>query len=449
MKLLDYFASFLKETVNLDDERLALLDLRVEAIVAALGLDETVGPLLIEHIPQGSWAHKTIICPLPGDEFDADFLLRLEEVPEWADSPKEYLKTVRSAFRRHTDYADKVEKKNRCVRIRYANACHVDVVLYIVRVDEAGLETGVIVDFAENAWEETNPLGFTDWINEKDQIAKSNLRRVIRLLKYVRDYKGTFSAKSVILTTLVGERVLPWKTDERYKDVPTTLVSVLEDLDAWLGNHDTMPPLPDPSCPDTTFNHRWTEAEYQNFRTQIARYAAWAREAYDEPDKTASLAAWQRIFGDDFKAPTSTISESALVKAAAPAPEASSVEEFIENDASVTGYAGIGTATIEASFEPFGGGRRRPLALGRPVFKGGSLTFEVKTTDIPQPFQVIWKVRNFGEDARRAGGLRGQLMPGTVLRKESTLYRGKHHIECFIVKNGRVMAFDRFVVRII
>ena len=45
-------------------------------------------------------------------------------------------------------------------------------------------------------------------MKEKDGLTGGNLRKVIRLLKYLRDYKTTFSVPSVILTTLVGERVL-------------------------------------------------------------------------------------------------------------------------------------------------------------------------------------------------------------------------------------------------
>ena len=73
MKLLNYFKDFLDSTVNLNQTRLDLLDQRVQAIVSCLEDDSVIGTLIENHIPQGSWAHRTIIRPLPGDEFDADF----------------------------------------------------------------------------------------------------------------------------------------------------------------------------------------------------------------------------------------------------------------------------------------------------------------------------------------------------------------------------------------
>lgn len=90
MKLLNYFKDFLDSTVNLNQTRLDLLDQRVQAIVSCLEDDSVIGTLIEDHIPQGSWAHRTIIRPLPGDEFDADFLLLLTEVDDWSVNPRVY-----------------------------------------------------------------------------------------------------------------------------------------------------------------------------------------------------------------------------------------------------------------------------------------------------------------------------------------------------------------------
>ena len=436
MKLLDYFAAFLRDTVNLSDEKLDVLALRVDDIEASLSLDGEVGPLVIDRINQGSWAHKTIIEPLPGDEFDADILIRLDETNTW-DGPSDYLRQLRAAFKRDTDYADKVQKKNRCVRIRYAGACHVDVVPYVVRDDG----TGWIVNYADDAWEQTNPEGFTDWMQSKDQIAQGNLRRVLRLLKYVRDSKNTFSCKSVILTTIVGDRTQDWDAAARYRDVPTALVTILEDLHEWLDLRPVLPPIEDPSCPGTYFHHRWDQEQYANFANQIERYAGWAREAFDEADRDRSLAAWQRIFGPDFKAPATAVSES-LAKATV-APDRAVGEEFIED--AVTAIRAIHTAHIQAWTKDVG--QWKLLPPGMPLRKGWQLKFRVET-DLPAPFRVIWKVRNFGDEAARVGQLRGKLEPGTIEKAESTKYRGKHYIECYLVRDDVLLASERRTVLI-
>ncbi|HZL04375.1 MAG TPA: nucleotidyltransferase, partial [Coriobacteriia bacterium] len=258
MKEQDAFAAFLRDVVNLNQTRLDDLDTRVAAIVACLEADGTFGWRVEEHIPQGSWAHRTIIKPLPGDEFDADVLLVLTPEPDWATDPGEYLRQVRAALQRSTTYNGKAERKNRCVRVRYAGDCHVDVVPCI----ETGGQTQ-IVNYAEQKFELTNPDGFTAWMKARDDTARGNLRKVIRLLKYLRDFKNTFDVPSVILTTLAGERVTVMDAPARYADVPTALKTLLEDLDTHLRANPTMPDIEDPSCPGTSFSHRLEQPQYE------------------------------------------------------------------------------------------------------------------------------------------------------------------------------------------
>src|SRR5205814_7511139 len=102
VKLLSYFKAFLEGTVNLNQARIDQLDARVEAISNALRADSQLGELVVDVIPQGSYAHKTIIRPLPEHEFDADVLLQLEEQTGW--EPKDYVENVYKAFRCNGTY---------------------------------------------------------------------------------------------------------------------------------------------------------------------------------------------------------------------------------------------------------------------------------------------------------------------------------------------------------
>lgn len=443
MKLVGAFDAFLTDTVNLNQTRLDQLGARVEAIVGYLKSDLTIGAKYQDHIPQGSWPHKTIIKPLEGDEFDADFLLLLEEDPAWSADPKEYIQQLRAAFKRSSVYKDMVTKKTRCVRIVYANDCHVDVVPHLVLSD--GRQ--VIINSSDSKFEETNPQGFTDWMREKDDLANGNLRRVIRLMKYLRDYKNTFSCPSIILTTLLGERVQSFDAATRYADVPTALRNLAGDLSSWLSLYFTMPPIEDPSCPGTTFNHRWDQAQYDNFRTCLGTYASKILAAYDEPDESKSLTAWQAIFGPDFVQPTKTT--TAMAKAAsAPVETRAPLEQFIEEIYTPdVRYR----ARIDCSLGPRNGFRAGPVRRNQTLAKGHSLTFRV-ATDAPRPYSVYWKVRNRGKEASALGAsaLRGQLLAdqGHQTRHESTLYAGSHYIDAYVVKDGAVIAADRHQVNI-
>lgn len=195
---------------------------------------------------------------------------------------------------------------------------HLDIVPHLNLAD--GRE--VIVNRDDNDWEQTDPQGFTDWMKDKDTLAKGNLRKVIRLMKYLRDHKNSFTGtRSILLTTLLGEQVTELRTlldPGYYSDVPTTLLHLVKDLDAWLQARPIKPSIPDPSGSGVTFDHRWEQSTYSYFRDRIHVHAAEIEEAYEEENKERSIELWQGIFGDGFKAPA-TSSNSAKFPAAAPA----------------------------------------------------------------------------------------------------------------------------------
>src|SRR3984893_30600 len=196
MKLVRSLEAFLRDSVNINQSRLALLDEHVKAIGNFLGSHRDIGPLYVGLIPQGSWSHKTIIRPVGDATFDADVLLELEPPDEW--KPRDYVSKLKAVFKSSGLYADKVLSKNRCVRIEYSGDHHVDVVPYVVLAGQ-----GQITNSELNLFEPTDPQGFSNWMRSRDAITHGNLRKATRFVKYIRDYKETFSVRSVILTTLL------------------------------------------------------------------------------------------------------------------------------------------------------------------------------------------------------------------------------------------------------
>jgi len=321
MQLADHFDALLKDTINLSQAKLDTLENRVESIYEALKADDQIGSLIIGKSPQGSWAQRTIINPGGKNEFDADFMLDMKENPDWSGSPKTYIDQVYAVLHRHSTYKHMPHhRKCRSVQLVYATSSrmHVDIVPHLNLAD--GRE--VIVNRDDNQWEKTNPQGFTDWMKDKDTLANGNLRKVIRLMKYLRNHKNSFTGtRSIILTTLLGEQVSELQAASNpgyYSNVPTTLLHVIKNLDAWLQALWTKPSISDPSNPEINFDHRWDQDTYSYFRGRIHAHAAEIEEAYEEPDKDCSVKMWQDIFGGGFKAPTKS-SSSAKFPAAAPA----------------------------------------------------------------------------------------------------------------------------------
>ena len=74
MRLIQEFNNFLVDTVNLNSTRFGQIENSIEAIKTAVrGLNWK--PAIVGFAAQESWAHKTIIKPLPEDPFDADLLV--------------------------------------------------------------------------------------------------------------------------------------------------------------------------------------------------------------------------------------------------------------------------------------------------------------------------------------------------------------------------------------
>jgi hypothetical protein len=300
VKLHDYFSGLLDGTVNINDDRLRQLDDHVAAISDCLRDDDDLGRVIRRFLRQGSWAQRTIIKPQPGHEFDADVLVEMKQQRGWADDPKQYLLAVHDALRASPRYRSRVELKTRCVRVIYASDCHVDLVPYVHT--SGWFERHEIINRAENSFEQVNPGGFTDWMRSRDRVAAGNLRTTIRLLKYLRDYKQTFTVPSVILTVIVGGRVSWWRSQflDGYADLPTAFTRLVTDTDRWLQERPDLPEISDPSCPQARFDHRLTQRGYGNFRDRFHGYAERISAAYDADERDESVTLWRQVFGNEF-----------------------------------------------------------------------------------------------------------------------------------------------------
>jgi hypothetical protein len=439
-KLTSHLTNFLDSTVNLNQSRLDTLDQRLGTIESFLTGHADFAALMSsdELIPQGSYAHKTIIKPLPGHEYDVDALVAMHEQAD--AEPCDYISQLYSTFRSSGTYKTMVNRKARCVTLAYANDFHIDLVPYIERGGQK-----YITNRHENRFELTNPERFTEWLDEQSRITAGHLIPVIRLMKYLRDYKETFTARSIILTTLLGGRVNYINLLEDpgyYADVPTTLVHVVDDLDSYLQANPYLPVIADPGGTGEDFSHRWHQDQYSNFRTRISRYSELMWEAFEEPDDEKSERLWQGIFGPSFTAPP-VQKRARLLEAATPAPS----EQFLDRDFGIPYQPSGDRLRIVGRVSRKPGFRSYDLPKqGNRVIKGRSLTFRITQCDVPQPYDVYWKVRNRGDEAAHQRALRGEITAGGHTKTESTAYRGSHWVECYVVRNGVCVARDRHPV---
>ena len=286
------FAEFLRDEVNLNQRRLDRLETAVGAVDDYLKKN-LPGYQKMER--QGSYALGTLIKPVDdNDEYDADIQIVMNPNSKW--EPKDYINQVNRTLAGNKTYTDKLRLKTRCVTVDYAGDFHLDVV---PRLTIEGHH--YVCNRIENRRERTDGNGYRDWFNDKNRITGGHLKRVVRLLKHLRDHKNSFRAKSILLTTLAGNAI---RTSDEGKEcvstVADTLDTVLSRMNDYLQRHETMPEIKNPVLPAENFNRHWTQQNYANFRNRVRTYARIARQAKDDPSSEKAIKLWQELFGESF-----------------------------------------------------------------------------------------------------------------------------------------------------
>jgi hypothetical protein len=464
MKLLEHFDTFLKDVVNLNQTRIDRLEGHVQAIQDFLRSSD-YGAIILRFSPQGSWAHKTIIKPRTNREFDADLVMFVNRFEEW--SPKDYVNNLYAIFRNSDRYKEKASRGTRCIALDYAGDFHLDVVPCIV--DNFYGKTFRVCNRNEDSFETTAPEAYSTWLSERNRWTGRNmLQHSIRLLKYLRDIKITFSVKSILLTTLIGNCVS--SVDQSFQehffcDLPTSLKTLISRLDDYLQANSYMPVVRNPVLTSETFNRHWDQEKYENFRECIHRYREWIDDAYEENERSESIRKWRRVFGDEFaKGEVDTVAtfseSSSLIKAtgyrdivnAVLVRGASFLDSFISPKLphveklpwTIRQRFSVFVAATEY-LERFDSQGVRTLQSGQIVEKDRWIRFEARNANgilyASPDFEVKWQIVNTDSEAAQANQLRGGFDkssdPG--VRWESTSYRGAHWVEAFVIsrREGR------------
>jgi len=174
-----------------------------------------------------------------------------------------------------------------------------------------------------------------------------------------------------------------------------------------------------------------------NFSAKAKKAYNKACEAIEKNENKTVYAIWRKVFGVQFPYPREVL-ECAQNYAAN--------EEFIENVVPVDIRFSL---TIEC-IATQKGFRDEILSLLPILKKNKKLKFFIRNTDVPEPYDVKWKVKNKGEIAKAKDMFRGQIMDdfGNRIRKENSNFGGEHYVECYVIKDNVCVARDRIDVPI-
>ena len=307
MKNVNDFKDFLDNKVNLNQSRIDTLNSKVE-IITTLLKDKLDG--YRKYSMQGSYAHRTIIKPVKNNEFDADILVFIKNDGFNPDTFTNYVKEVHYIFQGNDNYKNIAKLNTRCVTIDYAGDFRLDIVPCIEYNNNH-----YICNRTDSNYEQTDGDGYKNWLVDKNKtVGGNNFIKATRLFKFLRDHKGNFSVKSILLTTLLGNQVNGYGN---YSDLPTTLKILSNNINSYLQKNSYMPIVFNPVLSSENFNRHWDEIKYSHFRKMFAIYNAKINEAFDEQNHNKSIKKWRELFGDDFGTLKSniTVESSSLVGA--------------------------------------------------------------------------------------------------------------------------------------
>ncbi len=188
------------------------------------------GSLLVrfrpEIYPQGSLRIGTTTKPLKRQEYDLDAVAEFHVAAATFLRPVTLLDLLERRLREHSQYSAMLERKNRCVRLNYANEFHID---FLPACPDTALGgTCLLVpDRGLGAWKASNPKGFASWFDDIAESGfafaekaiepvpdpeavskKATLRLTVQLLKRWRDVvfqaHEALAPRSILLTTLAA-----------------------------------------------------------------------------------------------------------------------------------------------------------------------------------------------------------------------------------------------------
>lgn len=275
-RLLDDLLQRVGAKLQISKTQRDLAEERYHAVGTWLSKDEDLfDGVEINIYPQGSLSTSTTVKPLSRQEYDLDLVCEVDESHEGKD-PIELLNTIEKRLRDNAIYKDKVERKNRCIRLNYANEFHMDI-LPAHPVNPVSDTCIKVPDRKAEDWKDSNPKGYTTWFNTRsNQVEKAlfevrseieplpndesverkaPLKRAVQLIKRYRDIyfeKDPDSAPiSIVLTTLAG------RTYDGQVSVNETITHILNQIAFLISNNDKKLVVLNPSNEKENLSERW------------------------------------------------------------------------------------------------------------------------------------------------------------------------------------------------
>ncbi len=240
--------------------------------------------------PQGSLRIGTTVRPVGRQEYDLDLVCQFLLDWQRITNPVVLLDVVENRLRQHDAYKTMIERKNRCIRVKYANEFHLDILPACPDLT-SGNGCVMVPDREAKEWKASNPKGYAAWFESQTRLlkavvlerveplpaqepleVKTPLKLVVQLMKRWRDIayteKPDLAPISIVLTTLAGLHY------GGQQSVNQALSRVLEGIVNGLPNGGGRLLVINPTNPKEDLSERWDEipGAYQAFVTGMISF---------------------------------------------------------------------------------------------------------------------------------------------------------------------------------
>lgn len=289
------------------------------------------------------------------------------------------------------------------------------------------------------SWKICKPVQEIDAVDRRNQDTNRNYKHVCKMLRAWKNNHGV-NMSGMLIDTLAYNFFSQNSTfnDKSYGSYDQLFVSLF----TYLGGLDHQEYWAAPGSGQRVHNSG-------KFQTRAKKAAAKCQEALTADSEKKKAKLWREVFGRQFPLEVAVAEAAKTETASIAASVNAGSEQFIEDQYPVDIRHELDIdceVTLEDSKSGF---LRRLLGSAYWLPHGRSLRFKVEHCDVPQPYELFWKVRNVGLKAERRG-VRGQILPdeGRQERVEKTDFGGEHFVEAYIVKDGVCVARDKIPVPI-
>ncbi|WP_285905107.1 nucleotidyltransferase [Pseudodesulfovibrio pelocollis] len=450
--------------------------------------------------PQGSLLLGTVVKPYGAeDEFDVDLVCEIQIDKAYISQHqlKQLVGEEVKGYAQANNFKRETKERKRCWTLEYADEAkfHIDVLPAIpdsenlrLLLEAKGFEgipdqTDKAISITDNTdvnyyqisqtWPVSNPKGYHEWFKKRMEVrftakramlaesmqanvedvpeykVKTPLQQCVQLLKRHRDmmFQSDRDNKpiSIIISTLAAHA---YNNEDNIVDA---LLNITQNMPLYMKEVAGRIWVHNPVNPAENFADKWIDNPKlkENFIAWLSRVRmdyAYALESADldgladrlgqplgKALTTDTLNEVRPSLGQTLRTAMASVLMQPwnLPKYTFRHKQTPPWEEKLVGTASV-----IGQINYKGSWTPFDSETKN-------LPKRCKLRFTAKTNIVP-PYTVHWQVVNTGYEAARKKQLRGEINPGKgvmgEILDEETSFTGMHWVECFVVRNGVILA---------